>query len=130
MIEPAKLYQCLGDVTRLRILNLLLDGPLCICHLGEVLEIDQPKVSRHVKVLRDTGVVESDRCHNWTICRLAAEPGPLLAANLKALRTLRESDPILAADIQHRSTVVARWGATCDEKTPGIIRNLCLTSAR
>ena len=129
MIKAAKLYQCLGDATRLRILNLLLDGPLCVCHLGEVLEIDQPKVSRHLKVLRSAGAVESHRCHNWTICRLAAAPNPLLAANLKALPSLRKSDPELAADIERRTDVVARWGAACDEKTPGIIRNLCLTNS-
>ncbi len=107
-------YQCFCDETRLRILNLLLEGPLCVCHLTAILGVPQPKVSRHLKALRDGGALETERCYNWTICRLPATPSPLLEANLKCLQDLRGDEPVFKADLKTRKRTVER-----------ILRNPC-----
>lgn len=102
-----RVYRCLCDETRLRILNLLLDGPLCVCHLTAILEIDQPKVSRHLKALKESGAVNPERCHNWTIYRIPPEPNNLLEVNLRCLQDLRREEKIFTRDLKRRGQVVA-----------------------
>ncbi len=117
-------YQCFCDETRLRILNLLLEGPLCVCHLTSILGVPQPKVSRHLKALRDGGALETERCYNWTICRLPATPSPLLEANLKCLQDLRAEEPCFKVDLETRKRTVARiLRDPCDD-LPAQIRSL------
>lgn len=110
-----KVYQCLCDETRLRILNLLLAGPMCVCHFSEVLGVPQPKVSRHLKALRDAGALETERCYNWTICRLPETPGTLLETNLKCLQDLRSEDPVFRKDLKKREALLKRLTAKADE---------------
>lgn len=80
------IYQCLCDRTRLRILHLLLRGPLCVCHFQDVLREPQVKVSKHLRYLRENGLVEAERCANMMIYRLPAKASAQLKANL-ACRT-------------------------------------------
>ncbi|MCH8476015.1 MAG: metalloregulator ArsR/SmtB family transcription factor [Opitutales bacterium] len=121
-----RVYQCLCDETRLRILNLLLEGPLCVCHLTEILEIPQPKVSRHLKGLRDGGALETERCCNWTICRLPKTPNALLEANLRCLQDLRTEEPQFKADLVKREQTIDRILNHPGEDLPAQIRSLGL----
>jgi ArsR family transcriptional regulator len=73
-IGPA--FRALADPTRVRILHLLRDGPLCVGDLGSVLEISQPKVSRHLAYLRRARLVEDEKRGLWCFYRLASpRPG-------------------------------------------------------
>ena len=54
----ARLFKALGDETRLRIVALLSHGELCVCHIEAALTLTQPTASRHLGVLRATGVVD------------------------------------------------------------------------
>ena len=65
------LFQALADPTRLRLLNLLRDGERCVCELVDVVGGPQPKVSRHLAHLRETGMVEARRRGTWMYYRLA-----------------------------------------------------------
>ncbi len=53
-----KIFKGLGDKNRLRILNLLLKKPFCVCELTSVLNLSQSTVSGHLKVLKDADIVE------------------------------------------------------------------------
>jgi ArsR family transcriptional regulator len=75
-----RLFQALGDATRLRILGLLLTGEVCVCDIHESLELSQPKVSRHLAYLRKAGLVETRREGLWVHYRLATTPDPVLGA--------------------------------------------------
>ena len=55
------LFNGFADPTRLRILNLLAAGELCVCDLVELLDLPQPLVSRHLAYLRRTKLVEVTR---------------------------------------------------------------------
>lgn len=55
------LFQALGDLTRLRLLNLMADGEVCVCFLVQLLDEPQPKISRHLAYLRRTGLVAARR---------------------------------------------------------------------
>jgi len=53
--------KAIGDENRLSILNLLKQGPLCVCEIFPKLDIPQNLASHHLKVLKDNGLVESIR---------------------------------------------------------------------
>ena len=59
-----------AEPTRWRILELLRDEELCVCHLVEALALPQPLVSHHLRVLRQAGVVTTERFRYWTYYRL------------------------------------------------------------
>jgi len=76
------MFDAVADVTRRRILALLVDqGELCVCELTAALEDNQPKISRHLGVLKDTQLVVSRREGTWMFYRLAS-PLPPWAASL------------------------------------------------
>ena len=76
------LFEALADETRRRILVLLLErGELCVCDLYGVLGMAQPKVSRHLAVLRESGAVASRKQGTWVHYRLNPEM-PLWAAQM------------------------------------------------
>lgn len=92
-------YKCLCDVTRLRILNLLGSGPLCVCHLQDILQEPQVKVSKHLSYLKSNELVECERRANWNIYRISQKPNSLLTQNLKCLQDLASEEPVFRADL-------------------------------
>ena len=63
----------LAEPLRWRIVELLADEELCVCHIVEELGVPQPLVSHHLRILRDAGVVGTARYRYWTYYRLRAE---------------------------------------------------------
>ena len=57
--------QALADGNRLRILDALRDGERCVCRLEESLELPQPLLSHHLKVLREVGLVSGRKDGRW-----------------------------------------------------------------
>lgn len=56
-MELIQLLKALSDETRLRILNILRDGPLCVCEIEAILEISQSNASRHLSKLTNANLV-------------------------------------------------------------------------
>jgi ArsR family transcriptional regulator len=73
--DAPALLKVLAEPLRWRILQLLVAEDLCVCHLTEELDAPQPLVSHHLRVLRDAGLVSSERWRYWTYYRL--EPARL-----------------------------------------------------
>ena len=71
LIGLESLFKALADRTRLRILGLLMDGEICVCHIHESLAAPQPKVSRHLAYLRRAGLVAARKDGLWVHYRLA-----------------------------------------------------------
>jgi len=90
-----KLFQALGDATRLRILGLLMAGEVCVCDIHQSLRISQPKASRHLAYLRRAGLVEARREGLWMHYRLA-EPVEPVARTIRdaVIHTLGHVDAI------------------------------------
>lgn len=76
--------RALAEPARWRIVERLSVEELCVCHLVEDLDIAQPLVSHHLKVLREAGVVESERFKQWVYYRLAPDAITTAAAQLAA----------------------------------------------
>nr|WP_225792839.1 metalloregulator ArsR/SmtB family transcription factor [Agrococcus sediminis] len=93
----APALKALADPLRLRMLSMLAASPTgeaCACDLAELADVSQPTVSHHLKVLRDAGVVASERRGTWVHYRV--EPGmrPVVAALVDGLRAARvDADP-------------------------------------
>ena len=69
--QAAIFFKALGDENRIRILHLLKSGEKCACHLLEELDISQPTLSHHMKILCDCGIIESRKEGKWTYYRLS-----------------------------------------------------------
>jgi ArsR family transcriptional regulator len=70
------LFRALADRTRLRLLNLLAAGEVCVCFFVEVLGESQPKISRHLAYLRRAGVVAARREGKWMHYRVSTPVDP------------------------------------------------------
>ena len=75
--ELAGIYRALADETRLRILALLVDGEVCVCHLHGSLRLPQPTISRHLAYLRRSGLVAARRDGVWMHYSLARQNSPV-----------------------------------------------------
>ena len=70
-MTPENLFRALSDTTRLRTLLLLAtEGELCVCELTHALEQSQPKISRHLAMLRDLDIVKTRRQGQWVLYSL------------------------------------------------------------
>lgn len=73
MIEPDRLFRALSDKTRLRSLMLLVsEGELCVCELTYALDISQPKISRHLALLREEEIVSVRKEGLWVFYSIAS----------------------------------------------------------
>ena len=95
-MEAQTLFDTLADATRRRILALLVtQGELCVCELTAALHEIQPKVSRHLGVMKEAGLVIPRREGTWMHYRLAPLPpwtGDLLAALTSGAASELKSD--------------------------------------
>lgn len=69
-----RFFQALGDMTRLRLLNLMGDQEICVCYFTEILGQPQPKISRHLAYLRSAGIVAVRREGRWMHYRISIPP--------------------------------------------------------
>jgi len=98
-MEPIRIYRCLCDRKRLRILNLLWEHELCVCHLQQILEETQVGVSKQLATMKRLGLLEAERRANWMVYRLRRPVNPLLESNLKCLHDCRGEFPELKRDL-------------------------------
>jgi ArsR family transcriptional regulator len=71
--ERARLFQALSDETRLAILDLLRGGERCVCDLQDDLDAAQSRLSFHLRVLREAGLVTDHKTGRWSYYTLVPE---------------------------------------------------------
>jgi ArsR family transcriptional regulator len=111
------LFAALADRTRLRLLNLLSAGEVCVCYFVELLGESQPKISRHLAYLRRAGVVQARRDGKWIHYSLARPSDPTVAAVLESTLSALERDK----QMQRDRTALER--ACCGAKLPETLQN-------
>lgn len=92
------LFKALADHTRLRLLNLMGDGEVCVCFFVEVLGTNQPKISRHLAYLRRAGVVAARREGKWMHYRVVNPPDPHAARIFSEVRAWLRDDADMRLD--------------------------------
>lgn len=73
MKKIAEFYKALGDETRLKIIQMLAEKELCVCEIIDRLQMSQPAVSHHLKILRQVGLVKDSREGRWIYYTLAGD---------------------------------------------------------
>jgi ArsR family transcriptional regulator len=76
--ELETLFKALADKTRLRILALLGNNEVCVCHIHECLGLPQPTISRHLSYLRKSGLVTARRDGVWMHYQVSRSLKPAL----------------------------------------------------
>lgn len=79
-------FKAMGDPTRLRLLSLIAataDGEACVCDLNEPLDLSQPTVSHHLKILVDAGLLTRTKRGTWSYYALVPGALPALADTLQ-----------------------------------------------
>ena len=69
----ARIFKALGDENRIKILTLLHTGERCACRLQEALNISQPTLSHHMRILQDAGLVSARKDGKWIYYSLSEE---------------------------------------------------------
>lgn len=110
------LFQALGDRTRVRLLNLMLDGEVCVCFFVEVLGEPQPKISRHLAYLRNAGLVGTRREAKWMHYGITRPEHPAVRRAFEAILESFSAD----RDLQRDRAALAR--ACCSPKVPDQLR--------
>jgi ArsR family transcriptional regulator, arsenate/arsenite/antimonite-responsive transcriptional repressor len=111
-----QLFQALGDRTRVRILNLLADGEICVCFFVEVLAEPQPKISRHLAYLRGAGLVGTRREAKWMHYRITPPEHPAARRAFEAVLGTFAGD----RDLQKDRVALAK--AVCSPRVPEQLR--------
>jgi len=93
-------FKAFADPVRLRLLNLLADGEVCVCHLHEALELPQSTVSRHLAYLRKRNLVVGRKEGLWVHYRLAKPAGELHRKLVGCLGACRGESDLLKQDRQ------------------------------
>jgi len=108
-MEASEIYKCLADPQRLRILNLLEAGSLCVCHLQELLDVSQVKMSKQLAGIKQLGLITSRREGTWMLYRIQEPLNGLVRANLDYLRAAdcAECNP-LQRDLLNRGQLILR----------------------
>lgn len=83
--KPAMIFKALGDENRVRVLVLLRDGEKCACRLLEELNISQPTLSHHMKILCDAGIVNGRKEGKWMYYSICCENIRLIREQLQGL---------------------------------------------
>ena len=67
-MDRVNFFKCLSDETRLSIVTLVAENKeLCVCDLTEKLNLSQPKISRHLALLRSSGLLQDRRQSQWAV---------------------------------------------------------------
>jgi len=101
-VSPETLFRALSDSTRLRIVHLLVmtEEEICLCELVDALREPQYNLSRHLKVLRQAGLLTSRKQGRWVYHRLTRHPDYL--QQLYALvHALPDGERTYRTDLRH-----------------------------
>ena len=98
MERTAEIFKVLAEPNRVRILAALAARRACVCELSQALALNQPNVSRHLRILKDAGLVESRRRGAWTdyVLNRNAENAPFI----RLVKKLATSDDLLKEDAE------------------------------
>jgi ArsR family transcriptional regulator len=90
-LTPARMFKALGEPVRLRLMSMIAShsgGEACVCDLTDTFELSQPTISHHLKVLKESGLVSSERRGTWVYYRANPEA-------LASMSDLLQPKPVL-----------------------------------
>ncbi len=118
MMDVEQVFKALADANRLRIVNLLLHGELCVCDIQYVLENSQPNVSRHLAYLKNSGVVQDRRDGYRVFYRIASSRESNRRLLFDFLRKIFKDEDQLERDTKRLKEAIANGSCTISEWKP------------
>ncbi|MEQ1668398.1 MAG: metalloregulator ArsR/SmtB family transcription factor [Sulfuriferula sp.] len=107
-------FDALADETRRRMLALITrEGELCVCELHYALDVLQPKVSRHLAILRETGLLSVRRDGTWIFYRINTDLPEWAVTLLHTLDPVWQAMPDYQQDHQRLMTMINRPVRCC-----------------
>lgn len=100
-----EIFAALADRTRLRLLNLMRGGEVCVCFFAEVLGTNNPKISRHLAYLKRAGLVHSRREGKWVHYSLQKPANEQAADIVSSVFRAFDADPEMQADREKLTSV-------------------------
>lgn len=99
-----QLFKIFADKNRLRIFKLLEQRKMCVCELAEILGVTQPSISRHLKKMKEAGLIQDEQDGFWTNYFLC--PGNRNQQDvLRCIKSLLKGDSVIQADVAKLKTV-------------------------
>ena len=98
-------FAALADRTRLRLLNLMSNGEVCVCFLADTLNTNDPKISRHLAYLKRAGLVAGRRDGKWMHYSICPPQNPQAREILDATLAMFRSDKAMESDRKRLSEV-------------------------
>lgn len=123
LAEMESLFLALSDKTRLRILNLMRGGEVCVYYFTEVLGESQPKISRHLAYLRNAGIVSARREGKWMYYKIDFPKNVFVENILQGTLNWLESQDDLREDyrkLKVRDNVFSASKTDSQESSPDI----------
>jgi ArsR family transcriptional regulator len=113
-LDADTLFRMLADSTRLRTLLLLQQhGELCVCELTHALHLSQPKISRHLAHLRESGLLLSNRNGQWMYYRINPDLPAWVQAILQTTLEGNDGAAPFHTDRRMLKAMPNRPGAAC-----------------
>lgn len=110
------LFAALSDGTRLRLLNLMAEGEVCVCFFIEVLDQPQPTISRHLAYLRKAGLVTDRRDGKWIHYSVVPPSNPAARQAFEGVLEALRGDPAMQADLRRLQA------ACCSTRVSEVVR--------
>lgn len=104
-VKLERLFLALADRTRLRLLNLMREGEICVCFFTQVLGESQPKISRHLAYLRNAGIVKARRDGKWVHYSIAVPDDEAVAAILQTTLSQLDDWPEMLEERRRYETI-------------------------
>ncbi len=119
-VDTDTLFRAFANGTRLRLLNLLLRGEVCVCDLCTVLGVLQPSVSRHLAYLNRAGLVTVRQRGKWKYYAVRSKPTGVHRTLLNCVRTCLGDIDLLRADRMKLRELRSRGkcGKTAGDRRP------------
>ena len=111
------MFRAFSDLTRLRILHLLVSGEICVGNLVEILQLPQPAVSRHLAYLRKANLVQVRKSGLWAYYSLAPVQSSFQSKLYECLQECFCEVPELNEDCRRRAQV-KQAGGCCPTESP------------
>ncbi|MBB6216318.1 ArsR family transcriptional regulator [Anaerosolibacter carboniphilus] len=87
MKEEIEIFKALSDENRLKILEMLSCGELCACDIQDGLNLTQPTISHHMKVLQKVGLINADKRGKWAFYSIKQDQVDRICGFIKKITT-------------------------------------------
>lgn len=99
MRDLEQILKVLADKNRMRIIKLLERRKMCVCELTFILGIKQPSVSRHLKKLRESGIIQEEKNGYWTDYYLTNKNRRYAQLLTRSFKSWLNDDPVIKTDL-------------------------------